>query len=228
MIKTSRASSDPDFEEKKNHVLELYDMAAGKAELKEDHPTVVICLDEFEPLNLSPRPGRQWAPAAGKGGAGDRPNRRRRRTTFTRAAGVRHLLAAYALDADKLYGHVKLKKDSVTILTFCHYARSPHRPEVRITIVLDNFSPHLSTTRDSRVGDWALKNNVELACVLTNASWFSRIKAQLQAMRYFTRDRADHRSNVEQNSMIRRCIIWGNRHAQDESLHELATPANVA
>jgi hypothetical protein len=31
-------------------------------------PTVVICMDEFGPLNLQPHPGKQWAPiAAGKG-----------------------------------------------------------------------------------------------------------------------------------------------------------------
>jgi hypothetical protein len=34
---------------------------------------------------------------------------------------------------------------------------------VRIGIVLDNFSPHLSTKKDRRVGEWAAANNVELA-----------------------------------------------------------------
>lgn len=28
---------------------------------------------------------------------------------------------------------------------------------------MDNFSPHLSTKKDSRVGDWAAANNVKLA-----------------------------------------------------------------
>jgi len=36
---------------------------------------------------------------------------------------------------------------------------------VRIAIVLDNFSPYLSTKADTRVGDWAAANSVELAYV---------------------------------------------------------------
>ena len=62
VIKTWKQSSDPDFEAKKNRVLELYDIADGKAKPKRGDPTVVICMDEFGPLNLLPRPGKQWAP----------------------------------------------------------------------------------------------------------------------------------------------------------------------
>ena len=108
------------------------------------------------------------------------------------------------------------------------HVRRLHPPQVRIAIVLDNFSPHLSTKRDTRVGEWAEANNVELAYVPTNASWMNRIEAQFQALRYFTLDGTDHRSHEEQNSMIRRYIIWRNRHAQDETLRELVKRANVA
>ncbi len=86
---------------------------------------------------------------------------------------------------------------------------------------MDNFSPHLSTKVDSAVGDSADANNVELAYVPTNASWTNRIEAQFQALRYFTLDGTDHRSHEEQNSMIRRYIIWRNRNAQDKTLREL-------
>src|ERR687892_745250 len=66
-------------EAKKNRVLELYDIADGKAEPTRGDPTVVFCMDEFGPLNLQPHPGRQWAPvAAGTGDPGS-PRRRRRR-----------------------------------------------------------------------------------------------------------------------------------------------------
>ncbi len=222
VIKTFKQSNDPDFEAKKNRVLELYDIADGKARAKRGDPSVVICMDEFGPLNLLPRPGRQWAPrivTAEK--KPKRPRRRRRRATFTRTAGVRHLMAAYDLNRDKIYGHVKTKKDRTTFLEFCRYLRNLYPAEVRIAIVLDNFSPHLSTKKDTRVGDWADANNVELAYVPTNASWMNRIEAQFQALRYFTLDGTDHRSHEEQNSMIRRYIIWRNRHAHDETLREL-------
>ena len=71
VIKTFRASTDPDYEAKKNRVLELYDIAEGQAEAGPDDPTVVFCVDEFGPLNLMPRPGRQWAPMVSRAGKGD-------------------------------------------------------------------------------------------------------------------------------------------------------------
>jgi transposase len=229
VIKTWKQSNDPDFEAKKNRVLELYDMADGKAKPKKGDPTVVICMDEFGPLNLLPRPGKHWAPTIVKGAAtATGPRRRRRRATFTRRHGVRHLMAAYDLNQDKIYGHIKMKKDRTTFLEFCRYLRTLYPPTLRIAIVMDNFSPHLSTKKDTRVGDWAEANNVELAYVPTNASWLNRIEAQFQALRYFTLDGTDHRSHEEQNSMIRRYIAWRNRNAQDKTLRELVKRANVA
>jgi hypothetical protein len=47
---------------------------------------------------------------------------------------------------------------------------------------LDNYSPHLSTKRDQRVGEWAEANNVEFALVPANASWLNRIEAQFQEL----------------------------------------------
>jgi transposase len=228
VIKTYKQSTDPDFEAKKNRVLELYEIADGKREPKKGDPTVVICMDEFGPLNLLPRPGKQWAPRIVGGGSREEPRRRRRRATYTRKAGVRHLMAAYDLNQDKIYGHIKMKKDRTTFLEFARYLRTLYPPNVRIAIVMDNFSPHLSTKKDTRVGEWAKSNNVELAYVPTNASWLNRIEAQFQALRYFTLDGTDHRSHEEQNSMIRRYIVWRNRNAHDKTLRELVKRANVA
>src|SRR5215210_2568836 len=73
VIKTWKQSSDPDFEAKKNRVLELYDIADRKAVPGEGDPTVIFCMDEFGPLNLLPRPGKQWAPAATRVTRGDEP-----------------------------------------------------------------------------------------------------------------------------------------------------------
>jgi transposase len=229
VIKTFKQSKDPDFEAKKNRVLELYEIADGKAKPKKGDPTVVICMDEFGPLNLLPRPGKQWAPRIVKGNESSKePRRRRRRATHTRTNGVRHLLAAYDLNTDKMYGHIKVTKDRTRFLEFCRYLRTLYPPVVRIAIVLDNFSPHLSSMVDTRVGDWAQANNVEMAYVPTNASWMNRIEPQFQALRYFTLDGTDHRSHGEQNSMIRRYIIWRNRNAHDKTLRELVKRANVA
>jgi hypothetical protein len=63
------------------------------------------------------------------------------RATCTRTEGVRHLLAAYDLHEDKLYGHVKPRKTRARFLEFCRYLRSLCPEQVRIAIICDNFSP---------------------------------------------------------------------------------------
>ena len=226
-MKTWKTSTDPDYEAKKNRVLELYQIADGKKKPYRGDPTVVICLDEFGPLNLQPHPGRQWAPAANGPGDSTSPRRRRRRATYHRAHGVRHLMAGYDLSSDKLYGHVVTRKTRTEFLAFCRYLRSLHPPSVRIAIVLDNFSPHLSTKNDRRVGEWAAANNVELAYVPFYGSWLNRIEAQFTALRYFALDGTDHASHQEQASMIRRYIIWRNTHATDPRLRKVVKRAAI-
>ncbi len=230
VIKTFKQSNDPDYEAKKNRVLELYDIADGKVEPGPDDPTVVFCMDEFGPLNLFPRPGKQWAPVVSRRdkGSPEVPRRRRRRATYKRTQGVRHLFAALDLGTDKMYGHVKANKNRTTFLTFCRYLRGLYPPEVRIAVVLDNYSPHLSTKKDQRVGEWAAANNFELAYVPTNASFLNRIECQFTALRYFTLDGTDHRSHQEQNLMIRRYIAWRNRHTDDPVLRDISIRAKVA
>jgi transposase len=228
VIKTWKQSNDPDFEAKKNRILELYAIADGKIEAGPGDPSVVFCMDEFGPLNLQPHPGKQWASiATGQGDPGS-PRRRRMRATYNRPHGVRHLMAGYDLSTDRLYGHVVAKKDRTAFLAFVRYLRSLHPIEVRIAIVVDNFSPHLTTKADQRVGQWAAANNVELAYTPTYSSWLNRIEAQFQALRYFALDGTDHNSHAEQASMIRRYIIWRNRNAQNQALRELVKRANVA
>jgi transposase len=208
-------------------VLELYAIADGRTAPGPGDPTVVICMDEFGPLNLQPHPGKQWAPAAAGKGEQGRPRRRRRRATYTRPQGVRHLMAGYDLATDKLYGHVTQRKGRTQFLAFGRYLRTLHPADVRIAIVLDNFSPHLTTKTDSRVGLWAAANNVELAYVPFYGSWLNRIEAQFTALRYFALDGTDHDSHGEQASMIRRYIAWRNRHVTDPKLRKVVRRAET-
>ena len=83
LSKTWKQSTDPDFEAKKNRILHLYGLMDGTDDVEAGDPEVVICIDEFGPLNLQPHPGRQWTT---RGGGGVRP-RRRRRATYTRPHG---------------------------------------------------------------------------------------------------------------------------------------------
>ncbi|MCP3770105.1 transposase [Streptomyces sp. MAR25Y5] len=185
-------------------------------------------MDEFGPLNLQPHPGRQWAERGGKHKDPTREPRPRRRVTYARPHGVRHLFAAYDLGKDKLHGHIKETKNRSRFLEFCRYPRSLCPADVRIAVVCDNFSPHLTTKRCRRVADWAKASNVEIAYTPTDSSWLNRIEAQFTALRYFALDGTDHVSHKEQGSMIRRYIIWRNKHAVDERLCKSVARAHVA
>jgi transposase len=227
-VKTWKASKDPDYAAKKARVEHLYAIADREVVPEPGEPEVIFCVDEFGPLNLQPRPGRHWAAVSGKRKEPDRAPRPRMRATHTRTEGVRHLFAALELGEDKLFGHIKPRKTRGRFLEFCRYLRTLYPPSVRIAIICDNFSPHLTTRRDGRVGARASASNVEIAYTPTNSSWLNRIEAQFTALRYFTLDGTDHASHKEQASMIRRYIIWRNNHAYDERLRRVVDRANVA
>ncbi|HWT24229.1 MAG TPA: IS630 family transposase [Solirubrobacteraceae bacterium] len=208
-VRTWKRSNDPDFQAKRDRIVELYALAdAGEA--------VVICLDEFGPLNLQPQPGgRGWAPRA-------KP--KRIRATFTRPHGIRHLMSAYDVGADRLYGHIKQRKGRVEFLAFCRYVRSLYPCGIRLHFVLDNFSAH----KGEKVRQWAADNNVELAYTPFYASWLNRIEAQFRALRYFTLAGTDHPDHATQARLIRRYIAWRNRNTDNPRLRALVNTANVA
>ncbi|MEU4127162.1 IS630 family transposase [Streptomyces virginiae] len=227
-LKTWQTSRDPEYAAKRARVEHLYAIGDGEVIPEEGEPEIVSCGDEFGPLNLMPPPGRQWAERGGNHKDLDREPRRRRRATYNRYGGVRHVFAALDLTKDKLYGHIKPVKKRTQFLEFCRYLRSLYPPGIRIAIVCDNSSPHLTTKRCQRVGTWAVANNVEIAETPTNSSWLNRIEAQFTALRYFTLNGTDHVDHKEQGSMIRRYIIWRNRHADDRRLRTVVDRAKVA
>ena len=110
-------------------------------------------MDEFGPLNLQPHPGHQWAPVATGTGDQQAPRRRRLRVTYKRPHGIRYLLAGIGLSTDRLYGHVKVHKRRTEFLAFVRYLRSLHPIGQRMAIIMDNYSPHCSTSVDTRGGD---------------------------------------------------------------------------
>ena len=228
-LKTWKASNDPDYAVKKARVEHLYAIADREVIPEPGEPEVIFCVDEFGPLNLQPHPGRQWAAVSGKSKEPGRAPRPRMRATYTRTAGVRHLFAAYELGEDKLFGHIKPRKNRARFLEFCRYLRSLYPPACPDRDRLRQLQPapdhHARTTAS---GHWAAANNAEIAYTPTNSSWLNRIEAQFTALRYFALDGTDHASHKEQASMIRRYIIWRNNHAYDERLRQIVDRANVA
>src|SRR5215471_9769224 len=191
-LKTRKASKDPDYAVKKARIEHLYAIADREVIPDPGEPEIIFCVDEFGPLGLQPRPGRQWAAVSGKHKEPGRKPRPRRRATYHRTGGVRHLFAAYELGEDKLFGHIKPRKTRARFLEFCRYLRTLYPPEVKIAIICDNFAPHLTTRKDKRAGQWAAASIAEIACTPTNSSWLNRVEAQFTALRYFALDGTDH------------------------------------
>ena len=148
-LTTWKASKDPRYQAKKARIEHLYAIAGREVTPVPGDPEVIFCLDESGPLNLQPRPGRQRAAISGKGKEPGRAPRRRLRATYKRTAGVRHLSAACEPGEDKPHGHIKPRKTRTRFPEFCRYLRSPYPPDVRIAIICDNFSPHLTTRKTS-------------------------------------------------------------------------------
>src|SRR5262249_47407335 len=65
-LKTWKTSKDPRYAAKKARVERLYAIAARETVPQVGDPGVIFCVDEFGPLNLQPRLGRQWAAVSGK------------------------------------------------------------------------------------------------------------------------------------------------------------------
>lgn len=93
-VKIWKRSRDPEYAVKKARVEHLYAIAHSEVVAESGEPEVVFCLDEFgqaEPAAASRSTvGAAWWQAQGP----DREPRRRRRATYTRPHGVRHLFAA--------------------------------------------------------------------------------------------------------------------------------------
>jgi transposase len=225
-LRTWKRSHDPDFEQKKNRILELYAIADGLAEREPDGPDALLCLDEFGPLNLQPQPGgKAWAP---------RKKPRRTRASYTRPHGVRHLLCALDVGSDLLAGEVSERKARVEFLAFRKTIRARYPALLRHAFVLDNFPPH----KGEDVRAWAADNNVELAYTPHYASWLNRIEPQFKGLRYFCLAGTDHPDHATQARLIADYIDWRNDHRDDPKLRHLtrrelahkaaAVPANTA
>ncbi|WP_083275996.1 IS630 family transposase [Pseudonocardia sp. HH130630-07] len=195
--KTWKASRDPRFVEKMNRILDLYDRAAdGRLE----PGARVICVDEFGPLNLLPRPGRGWFPIR-------RPARLR--ATYSRHSGVRHMFAGLDLASGQLFYRLRDRKRGREFLDFLRQLRRRF-PTGGLHVVCDNFSPHLRTD----VAHWCHDHDVELVLTPTNASWLNWIESEFTALRYFTLDGSDYPSHTAQEAAIAGYIRWANRHAR--------------
>lgn len=193
--KTWKHSTDPDFAAKLARILALYDQAPDGGR--------VVCVDEFGPLNLMPRPGKGWYPIREPA---------RLRATFHRTGGVRHMFAALDLASGEMFYRIRDRKRWVEFLDFLRQLRRRFA-EGRLYLVLDNFSPH----KTKQVRDWCTANDVELVFTPTNASWLNWIECEFTALRYFALNGSDYRNHATQNRAIASYIRWRNARAKPKT-----------
>lgn len=194
--KTWKGSKDPEFAAKLARILELYDAAAqGRV----PGGGRVICVDEFGPLNLQPRPGHGWFPRGAPA---------RRRATYHRDGGVRQMFAALGLATGQMFYRFRDRKRWREFLEFLKQLRVRF-PAGRLHVVCDNFSPH----RKAEVTTWCAAHDVELVFTPSNASWLNWIECEFTALRYFTLDGSDYPSHTAQEAAIAGYVRWHNRHA---------------
>ena len=190
--KTWKASRDPDFTSKMTRILDLYDRPPADGR--------VVCVDEFGPLNLQPRPGRGWFPTG-------RP--RRLRATYRRTSGVRHMFAALDLGSGQMFYRFRDRKRWIEFLGFLKQLRA-RIPAGKLYVVCDNYSPHTK----AEVAAWCAAHDVELVYTPSNASWLNWIESEFTALRYFTLDGSDYPSHTDQEAAIAGYLRWRNRRAQ--------------
>jgi transposase len=188
--KTWKESTDPLFWQKYRAIRRLYRQRPNGGRR--------LCIDEFGPLNLQPRHGHGYA---GPGKSVDRL-----RATYKRKGGVRHFLAVYDFETNRLYGQFTRRKTWVEFLAFLKWVRRRYpRPQV-LHIVLDNYGPHLKT----EVRAWAATNNVRFYLTPTQASWLNRIECHFTALKKFALETSDYRSHAEQQEAIEDYLRWRN------------------
>ena len=196
--KTWKESTDPEFWPKYRRIRRLYRRrpAGGRR----------LCIDEFGPLNLQPHHGLCLA----RGGKVDRL-----RATYSRHDGVRHFLAFYDLETDRLFGRFTLQKDWRTFLSFLKWVRRRYPRSQMLHVVLDNYGPHLKT----EVVAWAARHKIRFYFTPTNASWLNRIECQFTALKKFALDHSDFRTHDEQQDSITRYLAWRNRQRSITRIH---------
>jgi len=188
--KTWKESTDPLFWRKYQALRRLYRHRPANGRR--------LCVDEFGPLNLQPRHGQCLA----------RDGRvRRLRATYKRTGGVRHFLAVYDLETDRLYGQFTQRKTWVEFLAFLKWVRRRYPSWQVLHIVLDNYGPHLK----AEVRAWAATHQIRFYLTPTEASWLNRIESHFAALKKFALDTSDHRSHEEQQEAIRDYLSWRNR-----------------
>ncbi len=127
---------------------------------------------------------------------------------YDRNKGIRHFLAFYDLETDRLYGQFTARKTAVQWLAFLKWVRRRYPSWQKLHIVLDNYATHITFD----VVTWAWAHNVKFYMTPTNASWLNRIECQFAAMKAFAMKPSNFRTHDELQQAIESYLLWYNGH----------------
>lgn len=113
--------------------------------------------------------------------------------------------------------HCYKRKRWQEVLAFLKYIRSKFSKEIKLYIVLDNWSPH----KRKEVRDWAAATNVEFAFTPTYTSWLNRIESIFSGLKYFVFGNSDFNDHDEIANEIRRYVRWRNTRPDHPKLNKL-------
>jgi transposase len=209
--RTWKWSNDPLYEEKKRWVLGAYRAAeAGTLD------GVLVSFDECGPISLKPHPGRGWF-------ARSRPARQR--ATYKKTKGVRKLMGAYDVGADRLWGRLEARSvTAAVVLEFLKDIRRRYPPEVQLYIVMDGLSAHWT----QEIRNWAAASHVGLIPTPTNASHLNRIECHFWAYVEFVINGSDYPDWDEFNKATQAYIRRRNRDHHDSVIRRLENRHKVA
>ncbi|MCA1699071.1 MAG: IS630 family transposase, partial [Actinobacteria bacterium] len=169
--RTWKASPDADYEAKAARVLGLYAKAPDDG--------VVVSFDQMGPISLRPTAGSGWAP---------RKRPERQRATFNRRHGVRYVMGAFDVHADRLRVRLRPRRRGSDNLAFLKQIRGCYPKRLRIYWIQDNLSANWTPA----IRAFADANNIELVPTPTYASYLNRIECHFLPISEFVVKNADY------------------------------------
>lgn len=113
-----------------------------------------------------------------------------------------------------MYGLYKPRKRRWEFLQLLERVRTHYPRDIRLYLVMDNFSPHTT----DEVDEWLGKNNAERVLTPTNASWMNRIECHFAPLKKFSITNSNPKSHTEIRISIQRYIKWRNRNPRKKKI----------
>jgi len=205
--RTWKASPDPDYEAKAARVLALY--------AKKPDDGVVVSFDQMGPISLRPMAGAGWAP---------RKRPERQRATFNRRHGVRYVMGAFDVHADRLRVRLRPRRRGSDNLAFLRQIRGCYPKRLRIYWIQDNLSANW--TPDIRA--FADANNIELVATPTYASYLNRIECHFLPISEFVVKNADYLNWDAFAHALARHVTYRNGEHRNQRLITLERRRHIA